>query len=155
MMLMFEHRDILLAHTTKKTWHIGSVRWSCHEEPAKLSCRVHFFHAESFLGQKFPAHFAGVCLISAGFQRLNSLWTLGWPLSQPVQHLIQFCHHKDVNCTSSSSSSTSALVQASVSDTPPTSFGHSGPPTGLSSPLSSNFLFGDIKRGMRTGSSNI
>ena len=38
--------------------------------------------------------------------------------------------------TSSSSSSTSVSVPASVSHTPPTSVGPSGPPTGLSSPLS-------------------
>ena len=51
--------------------------------------------------------------------------------------------------TSSSSSSTFASVPVSVSHTPPTSFGPSGPPTGLSSPLSlsSNLFFGDIKSG--------
>ena len=50
--------------------------------------------------------------------------------------------------TSSSSSPTSVAMPASVSYAPPTAFGPSGYPTGLSSPvsLSSNYLFGDIKK---------
>ena len=84
MMPMCEHRDSLPAHPTVKIpCHVGSVRWSCHQEPAKLSCRVHFLLAESSLGHNFPAPFAGVFPISAGFRHLNSLWTLGWPLLQP------------------------------------------------------------------------
>ena len=66
MMSMFEHRDILPAHpTVQLAWNISSVWWSCHKEPSKLGCRVHFLHAESFLGQIFPARSVGVCLISA------------------------------------------------------------------------------------------
>ena len=54
MMSMCEHRDFLAAHpTVKRAWHNGSVWWSCHEEPAKLDCRVHIIHAESFLRQNF------------------------------------------------------------------------------------------------------
>ena len=85
MMPMCEHRHILPAHpTVKMAWHINSVWWPCHEEPAKLGCRVHLLHAESYLGQNFPAPFASVCLISAGVWRLNPLWTLRSPLLQPV-----------------------------------------------------------------------
>ena len=97
MMTMCEHRHILPAHpTVKMARHVGSVWWPYHKEPAKLSCRIHFLHAESFLAQKFPAPFAGVCLISAGFRRFNSQWTLLWALFQPVQHLNQFCQQKVV-----------------------------------------------------------
>ena len=51
MMSMCEHRHNLPAHpTVKMVWHIGSVWWSCHKEPAKLGCRVHLLHAESLFG---------------------------------------------------------------------------------------------------------
>ena len=91
-MPMCEHRHILPAHPkVKMAWHLGTVWRPCHEEPAKLRCRVHLLHPESFLGQAFPAPFAIICLVSAGVWRLNPLWTLRWSLLQPVQHFIQFC----------------------------------------------------------------
>ena len=48
--------------------------------------------------------------------------------------------------TSTSLSSTSASLPASVSHTPVSSNAPSGPSTGLYLPLSNNFLFRDIKR---------
>ena len=83
----------------KMAWLIGSVWWSCHGEPTKLSCPVHFIHAESFPWQNLAAPFVVVCLISAGVWRLYSLEPLRWPLLKPVHHFIQFCQHEDVHCT--------------------------------------------------------
>ena len=107
MMPMCYHREIVAAHqTVKMAWQFGSVWWSCHEQPAQLSCPVHLLHAEVFLGKNLAAPFAGVCLISAGVPlispgvwRLYFLLILQWPLFQPLQHFIQFCQHKDVHCT--------------------------------------------------------
>ena len=98
-MSMREQRHILPAHPTVKiAWLIGSVWWPCHKEPAKLGCRVHLLHAESFLGQNSPAPFASICLISAGVWCLISLWTLRWSLLQPLQHFIQLCQQKNGYC---------------------------------------------------------
>ena len=97
MMSICEHRHILPAHPTVKiVWHTGSVGWSCHREPAKLGCRVHLLHAESFSGQNFSTPLASVRLISAGVWRLNPLWTLRWSLLQPIQPFIQFCQQENV-----------------------------------------------------------
>ena len=54
MMSMSEHRHIAPAHpTVKMAWHIGSVWWPCHKEPAKLGCSVHLLHAENFSDRIF------------------------------------------------------------------------------------------------------
>ena len=64
-MPMREDRDIFLAHPSVEMARlVGGGRWSCHKEPARLSCPVHFLHAENFFGRNFEAPFASVCLIT-------------------------------------------------------------------------------------------
>ena len=99
MVPMCEHGHILPAQpTVKVAWHIGSIWWYCHEEPAELRCRVNLLHPESFLGQDLPAPLVSICLVPAGVWRLKPLWTLLRSLLQPVQHFIQLCQQKNGHC---------------------------------------------------------
>ena len=66
MISMREDRNVLPTSPAKEVaWFGVGVCWSCHKEPAEVTCTVHFLHFENFVRQILPAPFTCVCLITA------------------------------------------------------------------------------------------